>query len=238
MTNLVQNTKKTMTHFELSEFTGSRTDKVKQTIERLSNQKVIELPPMGEVAQQEGGRVVNRMAYHVNERDSYIVVAQIDAKFTADLVDRWRALENGEVLGANALPESFICGDAALILEYGLSAIAGLPDFNSKTKTYQLEKDFVLKKFTIGADKGGSTYKKMPAWIFDMAEAGITRMIFVTNHDNPHIDEIKAYVEKMIKVAGSHCRICLMSDKFASKSVEPTKPRSLPIYNGNKLEVK
>ncbi len=78
--------KETMSHREIAELVKSRDDSVKRTIERLSKNGVITFTPM--VENSTGGRPSTD--YHVNERDSYIVVAQLSPEFTAFLVDEWQ----------------------------------------------------------------------------------------------------------------------------------------------------
>ena len=83
----------TMDSLEIAEVVGSRHDKVKQSIERLSKRGVIELPPMGDISTATKPMKV----YNIGKRDSYVVVAQMSPEFTALLVDRWEALESGAV---------------------------------------------------------------------------------------------------------------------------------------------
>ena len=82
--------KETMSHKEIATLVKSRPDKVKQSIERLAKNGVITFTPMGE--KSSGGRPST--VYHVNERDSYIVVAQLSPEFTAFLVDEWQKRKN------------------------------------------------------------------------------------------------------------------------------------------------
>jgi phage regulator Rha-like protein len=85
-----QNVSRTMSSIEISELVGSRHDKVKQSIERLSERGTIQLPPLGEVKNHLGQSVA---VYQVCKRDSFVVVAQLSPEFTARLVDRWQELE-------------------------------------------------------------------------------------------------------------------------------------------------
>jgi len=86
----------TMSSREIAELVGSRHDKVKQSIERLSartganGNPVIALPPMGEYLDSLGRKASE---YLVCKRDSFVVVAQLSPEFTAALVDRWQELE-------------------------------------------------------------------------------------------------------------------------------------------------
>jgi phage regulator Rha-like protein len=84
----------TMTSREIAEVVGSRHDKVKQSIERLADRGVIQLPPVGEVKNRQGQTVFE---YLVSKRDSYVVVAQLSPEFTAKLVDRWQELESSNI---------------------------------------------------------------------------------------------------------------------------------------------
>ena len=78
-----------MSSKEIADLVDSRHDKVKQSIERLAERGVIQLPPMGEIKTSTKPMAV----YNVAKRDSYIVVAQLSPEFTARLVDRWQELE-------------------------------------------------------------------------------------------------------------------------------------------------
>lgn len=82
----------TMTSREIAELVESRHDKVKQSIERLSKNHIIGLPPMGEYLDTLGRPA---QEYKICKRDSYIIVAQLSPEFTARLVDRWQELEAG-----------------------------------------------------------------------------------------------------------------------------------------------
>lgn len=88
----------TMSSREIAELVGSRHDKVKQSIERLVSRGVIVRPPMRD--EQETGttptgghRNYTASVYHLQKRDSFVVVAQLSPEFTARLVDRWQELE-------------------------------------------------------------------------------------------------------------------------------------------------
>ncbi|WP_291970166.1 Rha family transcriptional regulator [Candidatus Symbiopectobacterium sp.] len=91
-----------MSSLDITELVGSRHDKVKQSIERLAEKGVIQLPPMGKVENKQSNSP-NRFteAYHFEgeqgKRDSIIVVAQLSPEFTARLVDRWQELENAHL---------------------------------------------------------------------------------------------------------------------------------------------
>lgn len=84
---------KTMTSREMSEVTEKRHDSVKRTIDTLAANGVISQPQIVDGIKSANG--ITEIVYSINERDSYIVVAQLSPEFTARLVDRWRALEAG-----------------------------------------------------------------------------------------------------------------------------------------------
>lgn len=82
-----------MTSQEISDLVGSRHDSVKRAIERLSNQGVIEFPPLVEIPTNTKPVGVYRFTGEQGKRDSIVVVAQLSPEFTARLVDRWQELE-------------------------------------------------------------------------------------------------------------------------------------------------
>ncbi|EOO6022874.1 Rha family transcriptional regulator [Escherichia coli] len=98
MNTAIFNDKASMTSVEIAELVGSRHDKVKQSIERLAERGIIQLPPMG-ISENINGLGLTQKSKHYlfegeqGKRDSIIVVAQICPEFTARLVDRWRELE-------------------------------------------------------------------------------------------------------------------------------------------------
>ncbi len=97
--NITSGTGLTMSSQEIADLLKKRHDKVKQSIERLVERGVIIQPPMGdEQSLDEMGRPRTTQVYHVNERDSYVVVAQLSPEFTAALVDEWQRLKNGGAL--------------------------------------------------------------------------------------------------------------------------------------------
>jgi phage regulator Rha-like protein len=81
----------TMTSQEIADLVKSRHDNVKRTIENLVDRGTITLPQTEETPTPGGGKP--KMVYHLRQRESYIVVAQLSPEFTAELVDRWRELE-------------------------------------------------------------------------------------------------------------------------------------------------
>ena len=80
------NQNETMSHGEIAKLVNSRPDSVKRTIERLTKSGVITFTPTVETNSQNKDVIY----YNVNERDSYIVVAQLSPEFTAYIVDEWQ----------------------------------------------------------------------------------------------------------------------------------------------------
>lgn len=100
----------TMTSLDIETLTGSRHDKVKQSIERLATAGDILLPPLGDIKVKRDHREVTTSAYTFSgergKRDSFVVVAQLSPTFTAALVDRWLELERNAVTLASAAQEA------------------------------------------------------------------------------------------------------------------------------------
>lgn len=104
--NLITATALTMSSRDIADLVGSRHDKVKQSIERLVERRVIVQPPMGDEQTADSlGRPRTESVYHVNKRDSFVVVAQLSPEFTAALVDRWQELE-AKLAGRPIVPQS------------------------------------------------------------------------------------------------------------------------------------
>ena len=104
-------TPQTMSSLEIESLTGSRHDKVKQSIERLAAKGVIVQPPAGiEQAPDSMGRMRATEVYLFSgdqgRRDSIIVVAQLCPEFTARIVDRWQELEV-QVSSGFQVPQTF-----------------------------------------------------------------------------------------------------------------------------------
>ena len=79
----------TMSSRDIATLLDVRHDNVKRTIERLTEKTIISFTPVEETSHEgSGSRPVE--VYQVNERDSYIVVAQLSPEFTAKLVDYWQ----------------------------------------------------------------------------------------------------------------------------------------------------
>lgn len=90
----------TMSSREIADLLEARHDSVKRTIDRLVEKGVIAQPPMEDVQETAttptgGRRKYTTSIYHIEKRDSFVVVAQLSPEFTARLVDRWQELEAG-----------------------------------------------------------------------------------------------------------------------------------------------
>ncbi|MBV7394107.1 Rha family transcriptional regulator [Mameliella sediminis] len=84
----------TMSSREIVELLEKRHDDVKRSVKRLAERGVFDVPPMAEDQIETGhGRKHTVQVYHLDERSSYIVVAQLPPEFTARLVDEWKALK-------------------------------------------------------------------------------------------------------------------------------------------------
>jgi len=101
MNDLICKVGQTMTHLQIAEVVGSRPDSVKRTIETLAEKGIITFTQ--EVGKSTGGRPAT--IYHVNERNSYVVVAQLSPEFTAKLVDFW---QETKALSAPPVPTTFL----------------------------------------------------------------------------------------------------------------------------------
>ncbi|MEI9746754.1 phage antirepressor KilAC domain-containing protein [Moellerella wisconsensis] len=165
ITNLVNSGALTMTSVEISELVESRHDKVKQSIERLSERGVITLPPLGEKPTAGRPSTFYIFSGEKDKRDSIIVVAQLSPEFTARLVDRWQELESQKNLIPQTLPEALrLAADLAeqkQIVEQQLAIAApkaefvdryvqatGLLGFREASKLLNVKENF-FKEFLI-----------------------------------------------------------------------------------------
>lgn len=88
---ITRNQPLTMSSREIASLTSKRHDNVRRTIESLWDLALISVT-QSEEPTAGGGKPTK--IYHVNEEDSYIVVARLSPEFTAKIVKRWRELEN------------------------------------------------------------------------------------------------------------------------------------------------
>ena len=92
----------TMTTRQIAEVVNSRHADVMRAVDRLIEKSVIQgYAPTAYTHPQNGQTYFE---YHINERDSYIIVAQLCPEYTAKLVDYWMATKSQ----APALPTNYI----------------------------------------------------------------------------------------------------------------------------------
>lgn len=89
-TNITSDAVLTMSSREIAELVEKRHDNVKRTIETLADRGVIKFPQSEEIPTATKPLTI----YHLQKRDTFVVVAQLSPEFTARLVDRWQELEN------------------------------------------------------------------------------------------------------------------------------------------------
>ena len=97
----------TMTSKQIALVVDKRHDNVKRTIESLADQAVIVRPQIeDEQFKDSMGRNRTESVYVINERDSYVVVAQLCPAETAKLVDYWMATKDQAPAIPQTLPEA------------------------------------------------------------------------------------------------------------------------------------
>ena len=82
----------TMTSREIAELVESRHFDVCRAIERLMESEAISRYAAVPYTHPQNGQTYSE--YHIGQRDSYVIVAQLSPQFTARLVDRWQELES------------------------------------------------------------------------------------------------------------------------------------------------
>lgn len=90
----------TMSSREIAQITESRHSDVCVSIDRLMKKGVIRGYQAMPYTHPQNGQIYYE--YHINKRDTYVIVAQLSPAFTARLVDRWQELENQQ-----GIPQSF-----------------------------------------------------------------------------------------------------------------------------------
>lgn len=114
-------TVQTMSSRAIADVVNKRHDNVKRTIETLSEKGVIQPPQIEEVKNHLGQTV---QEYVINERDSYVVVAQLCPEFTAKLVDWWQETKGMKPQAvASAKPTALHSAFRSCI---GIAKLAGL----------------------------------------------------------------------------------------------------------------
>ncbi|GAA4358173.1 hypothetical protein GCM10023165_52840 [Variovorax defluvii] len=82
-----------MSSREIADLTEKRHDNVKRLIESLIAKGIVQPQIEDEPSTDAVGRKRITQVFRVNQRDSYVIVAQLSPEFTARLVDRWQELE-------------------------------------------------------------------------------------------------------------------------------------------------
>jgi len=111
-----------MSSREIAELVEARHDSVKRAIERLAERGTIVQPPAVDEQDADAmGRKRTTSVYHLEKRDSFVVVAQLSPEFTARLVDRWQQLEAqtgnsrfGALTGPQLMAAALIEADATM----------------------------------------------------------------------------------------------------------------------------
>ncbi|NEI71037.1 hypothetical protein GR212_15770 [Rhizobium lusitanum] len=95
-----------MSSREIAELLDVRHDSVKRTMERLAQKQLVRFTPLVETSHSgAGARSVE--VYRVDERDSYVVVAQLSPEFTARLVDFWQSHKSQQIVKVPTTAEAF-----------------------------------------------------------------------------------------------------------------------------------
>lgn len=102
MNNLMQNNIKTMSSRELASLCDKAHDSVLKTIRSLIERGVVlNTIPQTYIHEQNGQRYTEFLS---NKRDSFVIVARLSPKFTADVVDRWQELESQASISSPVTP--------------------------------------------------------------------------------------------------------------------------------------
>ncbi|EOB3111949.1 phage antirepressor KilAC domain-containing protein [Yersinia enterocolitica] len=94
----------TMSSREIASLTGSNHSDVRRSIERLSEANLLSQPLADTPYINEQNRQTY-YEYHLNKRDSLVVVVRLSPEFTAVVVDRWQELEHKSQV-PQSLPEA------------------------------------------------------------------------------------------------------------------------------------
>lgn len=133
-----------MTSRDIADLVGKRHDNVKRTVETLAQAGVIELPQIEEIPTATKPVAVYVFSGERGRRDSIVLVAQLSPEFTAALVDRWQALEAGQV---PRLPQT---------LPEALRLAADLAEQNNRLQVVVIEQAPKVEALARIAEAGGS----------------------------------------------------------------------------------
>ena len=87
----------TMSSYQIAQYLEKRHSDVKRSVERLMDGGTINKGTPTAYPLETNGGVQKIEVYHLNERDSYVVVAQLSPEFTAKIVDEWKRLKEGSL---------------------------------------------------------------------------------------------------------------------------------------------
>ena len=158
----------TMSSREIAELVESRHSDIVRSILRLMANKVISgYAPMAYTHPQNGQTYE---CYHLNKRDSLIVVAQNCPQFTARIVDRWQELEEKGRSNSLVLPNFTDPAEAAIAwaTEYKAKQLAMQQLEVAKPKVEYFEKYVErnnLKSITDVAKEMGISSKALGVWL-------------------------------------------------------------------------
>lgn len=158
----------TMSSREIAELVESRHSDIVRSILRLMANKVISgYAPMAYTHPQNGQTYE---CYHLNKRDSLIVVAQNCPQFTARIVDRWQELEEKERSNSLVLPNFTDPAEAAIAwaTEYKAKQLAMQQLEAAKPKVEYVDKYVErnnLKSITDVAKEMGISSKALGVWL-------------------------------------------------------------------------
>ena len=158
----------TMSSREIAELVESRHSDIVRSILRLMANKVISgYAPMAYTHPQNGQTYE---CYHLNKRDSLVVVAQNCPQFTARIVDRWQELEEKERSNSLVLPNFTDPAEAAIAwaTEYKAKQLAMQQLEVAKPKVEYVDKYVErnnLKSITDVAKEMGISSKALGVWL-------------------------------------------------------------------------
>lgn len=188
----------TMSSREIAELVESRHSDIVRSILRLMANKVISgYAPMAYTHPQNGQTYE---CYHLNKRDSLVVVAQNCPQFTARIVDRWQELEEKECSNSLVLPNFTDPAEAAIAwaTEYKAKQLAMQQLEVAKPKVEYVDKYVErnnLKSITDVAKEMGISSKTLGVWLRENGHAWANKV--PVRWSQPFIDkgygEMKQY---------------------------------------------
>ncbi len=120
---LFGNTELKMSHIEIANVAGKRSDNVKRTIERLVREGAIATPQIEERhVQGATGSASTNTHLMLKRLDSITVMATIEGKYCANLVQRWDNLESGKAIPIAQLKEPELPVDQHIQLEKNIAS--------------------------------------------------------------------------------------------------------------------